>query len=157
MADYADNGTLGDIDGDGDLDLIVATTSGKALFGSTKVAFSKAHLVHLWQSGQALGEDNIYGAAGTVLGDLDGDHDLDAVVGSGDRGNQIWFNEGGNQGGTLGMFANSGQNLGVSRWPTALGDVDGDDDLDVIVVETVEQSLAQSRWYTEGRRRDFCR
>ena len=69
---------------------------------------------------------------GVALGDVDGDGDLDAVVGNNnDRTNAVWINDGN------GTFINSGQALGNSpSRSVALGDLDGDGDLDAMVANT---------------------
>jgi subtilisin-like proprotein convertase family protein len=62
-----------------------------------------------------------------VLGDLDGDGDVDAFTGN-DGANLVWLNDG------LGQFTGNGQTLGISQTTSlALGDVDGDGDLDAWV------------------------
>lgn len=134
---------LGDVDGDGDLDVFAghATTdfgpppgvSGNAVWinqggaqGGTEGDFV--------DSGQSLGDAYSQGVA---LVDLDGDDDLDAVVANGfpfagpcrdgeadariDRGlftdgaNRVWINQGGDQAGVQGEFASNGQALGAEN------------------------------------------
>ncbi|MDG2085043.1 MAG: dockerin type I repeat-containing protein, partial [Planctomycetota bacterium] len=67
-------------------------------------------------------------------GDLDGDGDVDAWVANYGHANRAWINQGGIQGGIPGTYADSGQALGGS-WSqdVALGDLDGDGDLDAWV------------------------
>ena len=62
-----------------------------------------------------------------LLGDLDGDGDLDAYVCNLGQPNQVWLNDG------TGHFAKSIQQLGgnLNTWQGSLGDLDGDHDLDV--------------------------
>ncbi|MBC8422446.1 MAG: right-handed parallel beta-helix repeat-containing protein, partial [Chloroflexi bacterium] len=67
-----------------------------------------------------------------ALGDVDGDGDLDAFVANSHdaygQGNKVWLNDG------TGIFSDSGQSLGDSySRDVALGDVDGDGDLDAFV------------------------
>ncbi len=79
-------------------------------------------------SGQALGGS--LSRRGCALGDLDGDLDLDAYVGTNDSGasSEIFFNNG------AGVFTASVQSLGLYfTRAVALGDVDGDLDLDALI------------------------
>ena len=81
---------------------------------------------------QNLGDEDSMGAA---LGDLDGDGDLDAIVSNGTSlyrydptPTTIWFNQGD------GTFVDSGQRIDdPDGEDIALGDLDGDGDLDVVV------------------------
>ncbi|MEZ6044016.1 MAG: FG-GAP-like repeat-containing protein [Planctomycetaceae bacterium] len=111
--------TLGDIDGDGDLDVVFANrdTAGQVWKNNGDGTFTN--------TGQAL-------AAGTgaELGDLDGDGDLDLFFARGFTSNapdEVWLNDG------SGTFTDSGQSLGndIGRF-VKLGDIDGDGDLDAL-------------------------
>ena len=76
-------------------------------------------------SGQALGNSVSYSVA---LGDLDGDGDLDAMVGNYGQPNTVWTNDG------TGTFTDSMQAFGNSNsYSVALGDLNGDGDLDAMV------------------------
>jgi len=96
--------------------------------------------------------DSSYGksdSADVALGDLDGDGDLDAYVANSDQANRVWTNQGGDQGGTPGTYADSGQALGNSRSVgVALGDLDGDGDLDAWVANYNFQ--ANRVWINQG-------
>ena len=111
--------TLGDVDGDGDLDSLIADGPSSILYlNDGRGNFNRS------------GED-MFGRYcwKVVLGDLDGDGDLDAWTNnSDDEPSQVWLNDG------SGKFTDSGQNLGDNAsGRVALGDVDGDGDLDAWV------------------------
>lgn len=119
---------IGDLDGDGDLDAFVTVTEIMAFqvwFNDGAGVFSN--------SGQSLPSSN---AQKVDLGDLDGDGDLDAFMvntGTSDAGagNTIWWNDGD------GFFLDSGLRLGHGySLDVALGDLDGDGDLDAFVVNS---------------------
>ena len=91
-------------------------------------------------SEQTLGSSNSVVA---VLGDVDGDGDLDAFVANCGQANKVWLNDG------TGTFSDSGQNLGSSLSESvALGDVDGDGDLDAFVGNVSTQ--ANKVWLNDG-------
>jgi subtilisin family serine protease len=87
------------------------------------------------------------------MGDLDGDGDLDAFVGNADYysnpGNTVWLNDG------SGLFIDSGQRLGSSfTWSVALGDLDGDKDLDAFAVNSeVWDPQPNKVWLNDGHGR----
>jgi len=125
---------LGDVDVDGDLDVFVAGYLTNTVWLNDGGVFTG--------SGQSLGS----GSYAVALGDLDGDADLDAFVGHGDpyggAPNRVWLNDG------TGIFTDSGQALGNSKsLALALGDVDGDGDLDAFVGNDEE---AGKVWLNDG-------
>ena len=113
---------LGDLDADGDLDAFVASSDANTVWLNDGAGLFS-------DSGQLLGDS--YSVA-VALGDLDGDRDLDAFVGN--RGSyagapdQVWLNDG------TGQFTVTVQSLSEQvSYGVALGDVDGDEDLDAFV------------------------
>ncbi len=80
--------SLGDVDGDGDLDAFVANV------GANRVWLNQGNGTFI-DSGQSLGSNLSYGVS---LGDVDGDGDLDAFVANSgvfSKPNKIWLNQGG--------------------------------------------------------------
>ena len=115
------------MNGDGDLDIVVANASaqGNRIYindindnGSTGI---------FTDSLQSLGANN---SQSVTLGDVDGDTDLDMVVANTGVNNQnrVYINDG------AGAFTDSGQLLGAKDTQSViLGDLDGDADLDMAV------------------------
>jgi len=120
------------IDGDGDLDAVVANDNqaNRVWLNNGSGTFSA--------SGNDLG-DSV--SLGVSLGDVDGDGDLDAVVANYNQVNRVWLNDG------SGTFSASGNSLGssLSRF-LSLGDVDGDGDLDIFVAN---QSEPNRVWFND--------
>ena len=125
---------VGDLDGDGDLDVVFATEGGP-----NTVWFSNGAGVFA-DSTQTLG--NAWSLA-VALGDLDGDGDLDAVFANDSaEPSTVWFNDG------TGAFTDSGQVLGYSRTTdVAVADVDGDGDLDLAFANL---GVANAVWLNDG-------
>jgi hypothetical protein len=110
---------LGDLDGDGDLDIFMSNdTQGSRIYLNDGAA-------GFTDSGQSLGN---FQSRNVDLGDLDGDGDLDAVeANSGGQENVVWRNDG------SGVFSEAQTFGGNSSEDVRLGDLDGDGDLDAFV------------------------
>ena len=139
-AGYSMAVALGDLDGDGDLDALVANYFDQAetVWLNNGTGSFSAH-----PTTPSFGGGNSYGVA---LGDLDGDGDLDAVVANFiSQAETVWLNNG------TGSFSahpttpsfGAGDSYGV-----ALGDLDGDGDLDAVVANCCSQ--AETVWLNDG-------
>jgi hypothetical protein len=133
--------SLGDLDGDGDLDLVTAGSGTPTYyyFENTGTVASPAFAQRTGTANPLDGLPAIYTVP--TLGDVDGDGDLDVVAGT-QAGEFIYLE---NTGTAIAPAfvertgaANplNGQDVGSYSFP-ALGDLDGDGDLDVVAVEGV--------------------
>jgi len=142
---------LGDLDGDGDLDVYAASLPPKrgTYDPSDRIMLNDGNGAFV-DSGQRLNNPRKAGTAGSgsvALGDLDGDGDLDAVVATAE-GASIWMNQGGVQGGLTGIFTESGQRLGRGHTEAVfLGDLDANSDLDVLVAGKAKATI----WWNDGQ------
>jgi hypothetical protein len=137
---------LGDLDGDGDLDIfaaVIAPRQGRNRDPADRVIINDGS-GNFTDSGQRLGETD---STAVALGDLDGDGDLDALVGT-RRGVMVWINQGGAQGGQDGTFAHSGQAIfGGQTRAVFLSDLDSDDDLDALIAGRRQAAM----WWNDGQ------
>ena len=130
---------VGDVDGDGDLEAVVANVTG-----ANQVWINQGGAAGFVESGKAL---EFRSATSVALGDLDGDGDLDAflITDLENSFNQVWFNPAG----TSGLFNFSGQAFGDSHsTAVALGDLDGDGDLDAFIVR--DRARPTKVWLNSG-------
>ncbi|MFC1530354.1 FG-GAP repeat domain-containing protein [Gemmatimonadota bacterium] len=119
----------GDLDGDGDLDLMtkVKDEGLRVLLNDGSGFFNEQ-----WSSLDP-GQPTAWKAP--VLGDLDGDGDLDAFDADGDQTREIpariWFNDG------SGQFTPGSQEIGsFGALRPMLADLDGDSDLDALLIQS---------------------
>ena len=141
--------SLGDLDGDGDIDAFIANSELNS--GEPDEVWLNDGSGYFTDSGQHLGDTFSRAAA---LGDLDGDGDLDAFIANGiaERGppqeNKVFLNNG------HAVFNDSGQVLGSSAsLDVALGDLDGDGDLDAFIANGDPQrvkSIPNEVWLNNG-------
>jgi hypothetical protein len=136
---YTYSVALGDVDGDGDLDLVCGNSSlGSTLFLNEGGVFSTAAI---WTS-------PIQSTASVVLGDVDGDGDLDLVCGNDDQsqGDRLFLNEGGVFSAAWAWSSPTNQ----FTYSVALGDVDGDGDLDLVCGNLVPKNAPCQLYLNDG-------
>ena len=145
--DYTQSIALGDVDGDGDLDVVAGNSpeyedpgSGvNRLYLNNGTADPFANVTGLTIT------DDDHDTSSIALGDVDSDGDLDLVAGNspeledpGSGVNRLYLNNG-----SVNPFANvTGINITDDDHGTlsiALGDVDGDGDLDVVAGNSFEE------------------
>lgn len=139
---------LGDLDNDGDLDIFFCnSTSQPNTIYINQGGLQEGVEGEFADSGQRLGDEH---SRGIALGDLDGDGDLDAFIANRLQPGFVWINQGGQQGGQAGVFIDSGQRLGTEMgYDVVVGDIDGDGDLDAIVMRGEVVGGAEV-WFNDG-------
>ncbi len=128
------NVTVGDIDGDGDLDSLAASGDGIEVgINNGSASFSAGTTFGMGAMG------------GVALADMDGDGDLDAVTAGFPGQLQIWANNGTGGFTALGpAFGANSQAFGIG-----LGDLDGDGDVDIYLA-TYDPLAADEVWLNGG-------
>jgi uncharacterized repeat protein (TIGR01451 family) len=122
-SDSASAVALGDLDGDGDLDIVRARNTGLDQVCLKDGAGPFSMTCH---------DDGAYPTRDVALGDLDGDSDLDLVVVKWGSQDSVRLNDGA---GTFSLGSHFGPSTSPDRQSSsvALGDLDGDGDLDAVV------------------------
>ena len=116
---------LGDLDGNGSLDLVVANDTGHASLAYRNDGHG--HFTPLGPLGRARQPRRA-----VALGDFDGDRDLDAVlVGLGQ--DHLYLNDGTGRGWTERAFGRRETGALPRATGVATGDIDGDGDIDIVV------------------------
>jgi hypothetical protein len=136
---YVQDLALGDLDGDGDLDVLAATQTG----GQIILNYGEAQRSDPGQFAILPGSLGSRFSTSVFLGDLNSDGSLDALLGSAGQA-QIWLNDG------RGSFRQEQTLRYPSRHGVALGDVDGDGDLDVFTALLAEHYKV---WLNDGNGR----
>ena len=130
--------TFGDLDSDGDFDLVVGDVTGTlAYFQNTGTATAPLYAEQSGAANPFNGFSVLGGSESLAFGDLDGDGDLDLVVGN-SIGFLLYYRNTGSATAPVYVRLNGAANpfnsidVGDTATP-ALGDIDGDGDLDLVV------------------------
>ncbi|WP_170865304.1 FG-GAP-like repeat-containing protein [Hymenobacter psychrotolerans] len=142
QSERANDVVLGDVDGDGDLDMLIANnvdpgTVSVRLNGGDNTASNTG----VFSGGTEV--DVIQTPLNITLGDIDGDGDLDLVTGHTDGLITIRLNGGNNSGSNTGTFiGGTTLTIGSSVAAPVLSDADGDGDLDLLCADGVNNRVA---------------
>ncbi|MDA9123683.1 VCBS repeat-containing protein, partial [Paracoccaceae bacterium] len=119
----------GDIDGDGDLDIVTATSAANKVYFNNITQGNGTVNGEFTDSEQSLGSAN---SQDISLEDMDGDGDLDMVVAN-LGANKVYLNNG------SGTFEDSGQSYESEQSNgIGIGDLDRDGDLDLVVANNFD-------------------
>ncbi|WP_324671437.1 FG-GAP-like repeat-containing protein [Hymenobacter sp. GOD-10R] len=125
---------LGDLDSDGDLDMVIATAGSPNINGTVSVRFNNGQGVFSGTAAYFVS----YAPRRIVLGDIDGDGDLDFATANGTVGTvNVKLNDG------KGVFIDSQRlSFNSSTADLAFGDIDSDGDLDMLVTTPIAQAVS---------------
>ena len=123
--------SLGDVDGDGDLDAVVA--NGRHWPGQNRVYINDGRAA--FTLARPLG-DELAGSYAVPLADFDGDGDLDVSVGNDRTRNLVFLNDGTGRFGPGAAFGTPSSTRSLT-----LADLDGDGHTDILVVNRGRQNF----------------
>ena len=139
---------VGDLDGDGDVDLIVADDDGSSFggTGNSLLLFNdgSGSFTQITSMPMTTADDDTWD---TTVGDFDGDGSLDIVFANFNSGqaSELWLNDG------SGTFTKTTQNFGGNRhWNVEKGDIDDDGDLDLMLVVNSGDPDYVELWRNDG-------
>jgi hypothetical protein len=121
---------LGDVDGDGDLDIVTANFQGQ------NIVYKNNGTGSTW-TGINFGTGSDW-TESVALGDVDNDGDLDIVTGNRYQQDIVYLNSGTGDAWTTGVNFGTGTD---DTWSVALGDVDGDSALDIVTGNNDTQNI----------------
>ncbi len=130
-SDQVQDLALADVDADGDLDMVVAILPGRNMLYLNNGSGQFTAPTYL----SSTATDTV----AVTVGDLDGDGDLDIVFANGGIGalaDEIYYNDGTGLSWTAGiidMFPGSNAPMTHNSWDIALGDMNGDGSLDIVM------------------------
>ncbi|MFM9995890.1 MAG: FG-GAP-like repeat-containing protein [Phycisphaerales bacterium] len=140
--------TLGDVDNDGDLDLCFAHGSPNRFgTGPTQLWMNNGAGVFTDQSAARLPASPCAQPMDASFADVDGDLDLDVLIGSrAGSGSKLFINNG------AGTFSNASPTLPPTStcYSFDFGDYDNDNDLDLLGVNTLPGSSRDTIWRNNG-------
>ncbi|WP_425237271.1 FG-GAP-like repeat-containing protein [Ulvibacterium sp.] len=130
--------TIGDLDGDGDLDILSASSNKIAWHPNDGLTFGVARNPLIFGAERIISTAAV-GVSGVAVADLDGDGDLDALAASANDNRIAWYpNDGSGNFGTQRTITTAA----AGALDVIVADLDSDGDLDVISASANDNRIA---------------